>query len=236
MSDMTDDLATLSDDYVLGLLSPTEAILIEELMQRDAEVATHVGNLRDQLLPLDLSAPEQDLPAGLSNKIRRRLAAQPSEIAKSVPIQIAANDPRPPSRLWPALIAATVVGIALGFGAGWQRPLPTPQVVAVLLDADGVPQAVIDDYGNDTAQVRFVADVAVPADRALQAWTLPSADMGATSLGVLDRAAPKLLKFQDLPDPNALQLYEVTLEPLGGSPTGRPTGPIVGKGYAAVQG
>ena len=39
----------------------------------------------------------------------------------------------------------------------------------------------------------------------------------------------------DLPVPADAQLYEITLEPEGGSPTGRPTGPIIAKGLAAAQ-
>ncbi|WP_407815360.1 anti-sigma factor domain-containing protein, partial [Staphylococcus aureus] len=35
-----------------------------------------------------------------------------------------------------------------------------------------------------------------------------------------------------LPTPRDNQLYEITLEQAGGSPTGRPTGPILAKGLA----
>ena len=137
------------------------------------------------------------------------------------------------------MIAAALVGLAVGFGfgfgGGWLRPMPEPVVVAVLLDAQGVPQAVVEDFGNDTATVRFVTDIDVPADRSLQVWTLPSEDMGPVSLGVLEGTRAARLAFGDLPDPGAEQLYEVTLEPQGGSPTGRPTGPIIGKGLAAPQ-
>lgn len=75
-----------------------------------------------------------------------------------------------------------MVGIALEYGADLQRPSPTPQVFAVLLDADGLPRAVIGDCGDDTGQVRFVANVTIPADRSLGEWTLPSPEMDATSL------------------------------------------------------
>ena len=35
----------------------------------------------------------------------------------------------------------------------------------------------------------------------------------------------------ELPEPASGQLYEITLEPAPGSPTGRPTGPILVKGF-----
>ncbi|MBS1301142.1 anti-sigma factor [Loktanella sp. SALINAS62] len=234
MTVLPDHLTALSDDYVLGLLSESETMLFEEVMQRDPAVAAYVGDLRDRLLPLDLSASVQDLPAGFADAVQDRLGAVKQLPAAPRSHPKPANDPHRP-RAWRGALAASIVALAIGFGAGWQRPLPDPVVVAVLVDDAGVPQAVVEDYGNDTATVRFVADIDVPADRSLQAWTLPSAELGATSLGVLDGARSTVLDFGDLPDPEAQQLYEVTLEPLGGSPTGRPTGPIIGKGFAALQ-
>jgi anti-sigma-K factor RskA len=238
MTDLTDEIIALSDEYVLGLLSPSETALLEAVMARDVALARRVGSLRDHLLPLDLSAPAVALPDGFSRQLGTKLSSEKqlgavttSRITTAAP----ANLPAAPKKWAVGMLAASAIGVVLGFGFGGMRPAPTPVVVAVLLDAAGVPQAVIDDYGNDTATVRFVVDIPIPADRTLQIWTLPSADMGATSLGVLHNASSSQLSFADLPDPNAQQLYEVTLEPLGGSPTGRPTGPIIAKGFAAEQ-
>ncbi|MGY9046161.1 hypothetical protein P775_09105 [Puniceibacterium antarcticum] len=236
MTDLSTEMRDLASDYVLGLMPEGEARIFEEVIERDGDLARYVGGLRDQLLPLDLSAPHSALPEEFLVRVQAQIAAEPMRAAPlSDAMPRAANLSRAPSRSWIGLIAASLVGIAVGFGAGWMRPLPEPMVVAVLLDAEGVPQAVIEDYGNDTATVRFVADIDVPSDRSLQVWTLPTAEMGATSLGVLERTAPTRLSFDDLPGPMAQQLYEVTLEPAGGSPTGRPTGPIIGKGFAAQQ-
>ena len=46
----------------------------------------------------------------------------------------------------------------------------------------------------------------------------------------MDRARTLELPLKDLPPPGPDQLFEITLEPAGGSPTGRPTGPILFKG------
>lgn len=230
MSLLPEELAALAEDHALGLLSETEAGLLEELMLRDPALAARVGAVRDQMLPLDLSAPPRALPEGFQARLAAALAAAPPA---PLALPVAANSPEAP-RPW-RLIAASVVGLAVGFGGGWLRPMAEPQVVAVLMDAGGVPQAVIEDYGDSSAKLRWVAEVSVPADKQLQVWTLPSQEMGATSLGVLERVAPTELHFTGLPRPQAQQLYEVTMEPLGGSPTGRPTGPIVGKGFAAPQ-
>ena len=56
--------------------------------------------------------------------------------------------------------------------------------------------------------------------------------MGPTSLGLLTPGETVTLDFAKLPMPLEQQLYEITLEQQGGSPTGRPTGPILAKGFA----
>ncbi len=238
MTDHAHDVLDAASDYVLGLMPEGESRLFEHVMERDAALARHVAGMREELLPLDLSATPRDLPEDFLDRVKIALGPQDNppapQTAPAFAHQKPANSPFAPRPIL-GLIAAALVGVAVGLGAGWLRPQPEPRVVAVLLDDRGVPQAVIEDYGNDSASVRFVADIDVPADRSLQVWTLPSPELGATSLGVLDGAAPARLRFDDLPDPNAQQLYEVTLEPAGGSPTGRPTGPVVGKGLAAPQ-
>jgi anti-sigma-K factor RskA len=68
----------------------------------------------------------------------------------------------------------------------------------------------------------------------MQVWTLQSLDMGPMSLGLLDGAHSATLRSPALPKPQDTQLYEITLEQAGGSPTGRPTGPILAKGFAKL--
>ncbi len=105
-------------------------------------------------------------------------------------------------------------------------------MIAVLLDDTGNVQAIVEDFGNENARVRLLNDVEIPSGKTIQVWTLPSQDMGPVSMGLLEGAHSAQLKGPDLPLPRGEQLYELTLEPAGGSPTGRPTGPVLSKGYA----
>lgn len=235
MTGAPEDRATRAEEYVLGLVDDAEAREIEARMAEDPELAAEVAAARDRLLPLDLSAPEVPLPPGLEERIRAAIRAAPPEAgAEAPPVARVAPPTRRPRR-WAIAALAASVGLAVGLGLGLLRPAPDPMVIAVLLDADGAPQAVIEDFGDETAQVRFVADIAVPADRTMQLWTLPSAEMGPVSLGVIEDVAATRLRGPALPRPASEQLYEITLEPLGGSPTGRPTGPILGVGRAFLQ-
>lgn len=228
------DVRDLAADHVLGLLSPAAMREVEAAAEADPALAAQIAELCDLLLPLDLSASPQPLPPGFAERMRAVIAATPQEA--SAPAPAPANLSHAPRRRLAGLAAALVLGLALGFGGALQRPAPAPQVVAVLLDDLGRPRAVIDDYGDQRAQIRFVSEVEIPEGFAIQAWTLPSAQMGPRSLGVLERARATPLSGPDLPAPGDAQLYEITLEPAGGSPTGRPTGPIIAKGLAVAQG
>ena len=50
----------------------------------------------------------------------------------------------------------------------------------------------------------------------------------------MNQARTLQLSLKDLPAPRPDQLFEITLEPATGSPTGRPTGPVLFKGNTAL--
>ena len=77
-----------------------------------------------------------------------------------------------------------------------------------------------------------LGDIAVPEGRVLEVWTLWDRDVGPVSMGLLDNVRTSQFDRDGLPAPRPEQLYEISLEPAGGSPTGRPTGPILYKGAA----
>jgi anti-sigma-K factor RskA len=223
-----------ADEYVLGLMEESDAEAFEKAIETDPELSRIVGAARDRFLPLDLSAEPAGLPPGFTDRVRNAITADGAEqVRGATGERTAANLPRRPSRAIWAALAAGLVGVAIGLNIPWGNP--DPLVIAVLLNDAGQPQAVIEDYGNASAKVRFVADVEVPEGRTMQLWTLPSAEMGPVSLGVLSDASATVLSGPDLPRPGEEQLYEITFEPLGGSPSGRPTGESLGKGLAAAQ-
>jgi len=72
----------------------------------------------------------------------------------------------------------------------------------------------------------------MPSNQVMQVWTKPDDDGPPVSLGLLSTGRSDTLTIEGLPTPSPRQLYEITLEPAGGSPTNLPTGPIFGKGLA----
>lgn len=225
-----------ADAYVLGLMDDDERLRAEDEMETDADLASAIGAARDRFLELDLAGPASAVSPALWSRIERGLDVQRQE---PVPAPKAARPlPVNDNRLgrWKTIALSSIAASLLFLAAlGYSLVRITePQVIAILMNDRGEPVVMIEDFGNDTAKLTPLVDVAVPADRSLQLWTLPTRDMGPVSLGVLEGWQTATVTGPVLPKPQEEQLYEITLEPAGGSPTGRPTGPILGKGFAKV--
>jgi anti-sigma-K factor RskA len=75
----------------------------------------------------------------------------------------------------------------------------------------------------------------VTADRVLQLWALPQGATAPTSLGLIPpEGRMNVIPAAIRPAPG--MLIEISQEPPGGSPTGRPTGPILFIGRLASGG
>jgi anti-sigma-K factor RskA len=126
-----------------------------------------------------------------------------------------------------ALAASVLLGIAVAVMAS--HIARTPMLVAVLVTGENRPAAVVNAFRNGRVELVSLDRIDVPQGRVLEVWTLWDKAVGPRSIGLLDRARSTTLDLRDFPrGPN--QLFEITLEPAGGSPTGRPTGPILMKG------
>jgi anti-sigma-K factor RskA len=241
-SDPDDNL--LADLYVLGLLDPDAHSEADTRMEHDGTFAARVANAARRFAPLDDSAAPVPLPNGAWERLERRLSAPVEQPAARLPSSSvrrgsAANVNRAPWRTAMAMAAALVLMLGLAWPFLRASPFGSPAeaaAVAVLLDPKGVPFALIEDFGNGKAAVTTLASYEVPEGESLQVWTKWSEETGPVSLGVLNEFASAPLGTDGLPQPVAGQLYEITLEEEGGSPTGRPTGPILGVGLASIPG
>ncbi|MEB2844681.1 anti-sigma factor [Rhizobiales bacterium RZME27] len=230
-------IPTIADEYVLGLLDEAEAARIDAEIESNAALADAIAKARDRFLPLDTNIEPTSVSPALWDAIDRQLPknADSASIRSVSPRLPSAGNDNTRSGWRAAAISAMAASLILAGGLIWSVTRTVePLVVAVLVNEAGDVQAVVEDFGNDTASVKLLTDFAVPADKTMQVWTLPSREMGPMSLGLLDDRHSARLSGSALPKPQDTQLYEITLEQAGGSPTGRPTGPILAKGFAKL--
>jgi anti-sigma-K factor RskA len=233
---MTDDLVARAGEYVAGLMSPEEQEAFERLIATDGEARRAVAEWRTRLLALDETATQLTPSDRLWPAIEAAVgAARPGSEA----------EPGWLARIWQdvsalrlaalagaaAALVMAVLLVAQPFGGGAGKPA----VVAVLNAPNGGEAgAIVEAYADGRIRVVPLRAIPVPEGRVLQVWTLWDRQVGPRSVGLMERAQARDYATSGMPRPVDSQLYEITLEPAGGSPTGRPTGPILFVGRGAT--
>lgn len=216
--------------YVLGLMDDAERSAFERSLASDSALRAAVERLTAHMQRLDDTALPAEINPALWQAIEAQLGAQPTA-DNVVPFATRRPAMRPQ---WYAAAASVVVALGIGYLAGTMTTTTRePMMIAVLLnEGDAQPGAIVEAFADDSIRLVPLEDFAVPEGQILEVWTLPDAETGPVSLGTFSDPRTIRLTGPALPDPASGQLYEITLEPSPGSPTGRPTGPILVKGFA----
>jgi anti-sigma-K factor RskA len=243
-----DDQDRLAAEHVLGLLEGDERSQAERLLASDEGFQTLVEQWRGRFSEWDATAVDAPPGEALWHRIESGLQAE-------VQAEPAQASPRPvlsPQRqaspglfqgLWDSLsfwrafgmagaVAALVLAAGLAFFA--EKASRQPMLVAVLMTDANQPGAVLRTFDDGRAELTPLGDMEIPHNHSIQVWTFPDPAGAPVSVGVIQTARTVLLSLQNLPQPHSNQLFAISVEPLTGSPTGQPTGPVVMKGTAAT--
>ena len=219
----------LAGEYVLGTLEAGAAREVERaLAAGDAELREAVERWEARLAPLAVLAPEEAPPPGLWARIE---AALPPLRAGAAPPPRQAPEPRRAGRWrtdpwrWFALgsgaIAAGLAALLL------IHPPAEAPLMTVLLSSRDQPAWLVEAEPGGALRLAAVNRQPVPSDRVMQLWALPQGATAPTSLGLISPEAGQYSVSTTAVRPEPGMLIEITLEPPGGSPTGRPTGPVL---------
>jgi anti-sigma-K factor RskA len=231
-----DDRRARAGEYVLGLMDDAERQKAERDMASDAAFRRTVEDLAARMHGLDADVTPAPVPEGLWDRIAASIGSQDKAPGppRSAPISriVADRQGWRPSLLRIAAMAASLaMAIWVGYLIGTSNP-QQPVVIVVLQTPTNETGAVFEAFADNSVRVVPLEDFEVPEGKIMQVWTLYDQSVGPVSLGTLAEAKPTLLEGHPFPVPVADQLYEITLEPAPGSPTGKPTGPILVKGFA----
>jgi len=201
----------LAGEYVLGTLDAAEAASVRD----DPSMAAAVAEWEAMLAPLHALLPPEAPPADLWARIERTLDG-PSPTVRRAPAPWF-------SRFW--AIGATAVAAGLAALMVMQRPEPAP-LMTVLLTSREAPAFLVEADRGGEIRLAALNNQTVPEGRVRELWALPAGATAPTSLGLVPedgriRVRPAMIR----PEPG--MLIEITLEPPGGSPIGRPTGPVL---------
>lgn len=225
----------LAAEYVVGVLTSEERAVAERRIAAEPTFAAEVMAWQERLMPL-LAEIEPETPPRL---VWMRVAAQLGVSSASRPAG-AWNS----VAVWRGVAGFASLAAAVAVAA---LVLTPPQVVvqqapvsasarpaitsvALLKEEAGPTSFVVTlDKANDRLIVATVSGQA-QSDRSYELWVLPEGQ-APVSLGVLNgRDALVLNTAQLLGEDGTTASLAITLEPLGGSPTTGPTGPVVASG------
>ena len=222
------------DEVVIGLADPAECDRIARLAETDAEVATLLERARLRYGELDETAEPVALPDNMWDRVAAALdnAVEDTEPVPSTTVVPFKRPASSPKLLWTS-ITSVAASLLMAAALGWMlMSRVEPAVIAVLINEAGDPVALVEGTEDNTTRITLLGPTTVPEGRIMQVWTKPNVDGPPVSLGILDRVESTQLDVEGLPTPSVNQLYEITFEQIGGSPTGLPVGPIHGKGLA----
>jgi len=238
-----DDLDALAGDYVLGTLPAAGRRAVEARLPGDAALRAAVEDWEARLLPLTALAAPVDPSDGLWPRIAGSVRAAPANAAAATapPSQQPAAGQAPSraprgARWWDSLalwrglsgggFAMAAVLAALLLGRGGTAPAVPQYLVVLVAPQDRAPGWVVQAGTARQASLIPLATAAVPQGRTLQFWTKGADWRGPVSLGLVQPGQVLRVPLDKLPPLEPDQLFELTLEPAGGSPLDRPTGPI----------
>lgn len=239
----------LAGEYVLGLVEGSDLVALVHRLETDRELAASVEIWRAHLAAIDATATPIAPTPGLWPRIEGDIAGIARTAARAKAAEATAmpsrQTPRPspatPGRLvewWNSLFvwrgaalagALAAIVLAIGLVGALDRAKRQPVMVAVLLTEASIAAAVVNTFADGRVEMVPLQNIHVPEGKALEIWTLWDRAVGPRSVGVIQSARSTRLKLDQLPLGKD-QLFEITIENATGSPTGRPTGPIVAKG------
>jgi anti-sigma-K factor RskA len=212
----------LAAEYVLGTLEARQAGAVARALQGDANLRGAVAIWEARLAPLTSLAVPEAPPPDLWARIEATLPVARGAVAPGRARASASSGMGWLWRGWAVGASAAAAGLAAFVVL---RPVPPPPLMTVLLTSFDQPAWLVEADPGGAIRLASLNTQPVQPDRVLQLWALPQGATVPTSLGLIPAGGQVTVTPATIrPEPN--MLIEITLEPPGGSPTGRPTGPI----------
>lgn len=206
----------LAVDFILGAMKGAARKRFQRLMMANPEVRQTVWRWEQHLNPL-----AESLPATMPDKaVWQRIQQRLGWLAPT-----ATPAPANSTKYWLALATAASILLAVVM----LRPIlytAAPQEIAVIQTSDAKAWWLVSKAQNQL-QVKATATVTDDAQHDYELWMLPANGQAPISLGLLPQQGERLLDWPAAADGIAIAALAVSLEPVGGSITGAPSGPVL---------
>jgi anti-sigma-K factor RskA len=240
---MTPELRSrLASEYVLGTLRGGARRRFEDLLRADHALRTSVAEWEQHLTPLAESLPAIAPPARVWAKIEQRIGSRsmpntaPQAVENTSAVEKLARKLAFWQRFGFAAGALASVMLLTLFAATLLRPaanIDTMPMMTAVLEEEGEARMMVKQMKPGYMTVHMIKPWKPMPNVSKELWVV-SKDGTAKSLGVIDDFKDTSISMADL-DRYLEQgaVIAISKEPLGGSPTGQPTGMVFCKGVIA---
>ena len=229
--DDPEDRDVAAGEYVMGTLTRDERAAFDQRLATDTGLQSAVYAWQDRLLDLTRRAAPLEPTPEVWTRIESRLGTT-DEAPRATS---AANDTfwnrigtwRAAAGL--AMAASLLLAVQLAMRGPATPAMEVERYLAVLQSpAEKATGWIVEATSGEGVRLVPVGDpVPPPPGKSLQFWTKPNGAKGPTSLGLVKPGQVAIVPLAQLPSLGDKQLFEVTLEPEGGSTIGKPTGPVL---------
>src|SRR5471032_184757 len=212
----------LAADYAIGLMPLTARRRFEHLMLDDAALRLELAQWQETLSTLTAPLEEQTAPEHV----------WPAIVARIEPQRLHVPEKRSFWNWMRITAVACSLIVVIGLGVLYNRDTINYRAT---LTADNQQPALNVQAHARYLNVEAVNVAAVESGRSLELWAIP-ADGVPVSLGVLPNDGKGRVELSEAQQKliGTPTILAITLEPQGGSPTGKPTGPVLYKGALAA--
>lgn len=214
----------MAGEYVLGTLDARTAARVAAVLLGDHGWREAVAAWEERLAPLAALARTEAPPANVWDRIEERIA--PAEAPRL-------KRERRWTWVWRLWALAASLGVMAVIGYLVLSRDDAPRLMTVLVSDRNSPGvlAEVDRRGNlrlTLVPAALGRQLQAPSGKSLQVWTLVQGQQAPANAGVLPYEPGKLVVIPaSRVSAVAGMLIQITVEPDGGSPTGRPTGPVL---------
>ncbi|MFC2968267.1 anti-sigma factor [Acidimangrovimonas pyrenivorans] len=211
-ADSRDDV--IAAEYVLGTLPRDERLVAEHRIEEEPDFAALVADWEHRFSPLNMAYEPEHAP-DLLPQIEARIFGTPARVQQRNLMRLA----------WVlvggALAAVALLTLVMNHTDGFDAPADR---YAATIEARGMPLVFAAAWSAETKELQVSRTVGLAAEkgRDYELWLIAKGGV-PISLGLLRGGVTKL----SLPALRPGAVLAVSLEPIGGSRTGAPTGPVL---------
>lgn len=225
---MPEDDNSLAAEYVLGVQTAELRETLAKRLQSDAAFAALVATWEVHLAPMNDEYEDAVPPAHIKTALFERLFPDIKKQRSGLWNSLA---------LWRGLTAGAVALCLFTIGTTLLKPEAvtpgTPIIASLQADTGDVRFMAFYETGTNEIRLSKVSSQK-PANRDYELWLI-EADGTPQSLGVIadTDSARVVLSADYIAKINSGDTFAISIEPIGGSPTGAVTGPVIAAGVSS---